>query len=71
MTNLMKLVAENYGKKVQVEISQDSDIYEVLEAMRVLVIGLTYVDISWRNAIIELADIYRDEDTRKFPNGDV
>ena len=71
MTNLMKLIAENYRNKIQVEISQDSDIYEVLEAMRVLVIGLTYVDISWRNAIIELADIYRDEDTRKFPNGDV
>lgn len=48
----MKLTAEHYNRKVTVELSDDSDADEVLDACRTLAIGMTYHPNSFLEAAI-------------------
>lgn len=48
----LKLTAEAYGKKVQIEIPVESDIHELLSAFRGLALGLTYFESSWEEALV-------------------
>jgi hypothetical protein len=59
----MTISGQSYNNKVTVEVSSESDILEFLEAVKVVAIGLTYQEGSWKRAIIELASQYEDEET--------
>lgn len=57
----MEISGQAYNSKVTVQISQDSDLREFLDACKTVAIGLTYQEASWRQTIMDLADEYRDE----------
>ncbi len=59
----MTISGQSYNNKVTVEVSAESDILEFLEAVKVVAIGLTYQEGSWKRAIMELASQYEDEET--------
>lgn len=52
----MKLNAEHCNIKVQVELSEDADIYEVFEALRTLAIGMTYHEDNFYNAALQYVE---------------
>lgn len=59
----MKISAEQYEKKITIECEhEDYDIDEVLEMFRTLAIGMTFHEDNWKDAIINMADVYRAED---------
>jgi hypothetical protein len=57
----MTISGQAYNNRVEVEVSEESDIFEFLAACRVVAIGLTYHENSWKRAIIELAQEYQEE----------
>ncbi len=61
----MKISGEAYGSTVTVQISQDSNLYDFVQACRTVALGLTFHEQSWREVIMDIADEYRDEDIRK------
>lgn len=57
------ITAQQYGTKVSVEIDHsDTDIDELFDAFRTIIIGLGYHDSAWKNWILDRADEYREED---------
>lgn len=56
----MKLTAENYNKKISVDLPDDSDLYDVMEAFQTLVLGMTFHPSSWDRVIMELAEECRE-----------
>lgn len=66
------LTAQSYNNKITVELPADITLNEFLDACRVLAIGLTFCPDSWKEAIINLADEYRELDEyreKKFTLG--
>jgi hypothetical protein len=61
--NKLTVAAQSYNNKVSVELPLDSDLNEFVNACRVLAIGLTYHEDSWKRVIINMADEYREERT--------
>lgn len=57
----MTIAGAAYNNRVEVEVSEEADIFEFLAACRVVAIGLTYHENSWKRAIIELAQEYQEE----------
>ena len=54
---------QQYGTKISVELDHsDTDIDELFDAFRTLVIGLGYSDTTWKECIIERGDEYREEE---------
>jgi len=61
----MKISVEQYDKKITIDCEHDDyTIDEVLEMFRTLAIGMTFHEDSWKEAVINMADIYREEDRR-------
>lgn len=60
----MVISGHAYDNRVEVEVNEESDIFGFLEAARVVALGLTYQEGSWRRAIIELAEQYVVEDLK-------
>jgi hypothetical protein len=59
--NKLTVAAQSYNNKVSVELPLDSNLNEFVNACRVLAIGLTYHEDSWKRVIIDMADEYREE----------
>lgn len=56
------ITGQQYGTKISVEIDHsDTDIDELFDAFRTLVIGLGYSDTTWKECIIERAEEYNDD----------
>lgn len=53
--NKLTIIGQSYGNKVSISIDEDSTITEVLEAFKVITIGLTFSPEQFNQAIIELA----------------
>lgn len=58
------VTAQAYNRKISVELSLDATIDEVLDAFKTIALGMTFHETSWKNAIIELAHEYLDEEKR-------
>jgi hypothetical protein len=55
--------AELYDKKVSIEVDHsDLDIFELFEVFHKLTLASGYMDGSWREAVSELAELYKEED---------
>jgi hypothetical protein len=52
---LTTLTATHYGRKVTIEISADSDIHQMFEALRALTLGIGYFETSWDDAVKQAA----------------
>lgn len=48
----LTLTASNYDRKISVEIPMDSDANEVFTAFKTLMIGLTFHDKSFNDAVV-------------------
>jgi hypothetical protein len=51
--NVMKFKGECHGTKVSIQLETNSDIYEVLSALKAIVLALGYANQSWRAALEE------------------
>jgi len=55
------ITAQQYGIKVSVELDHsDTDIDDLMEAFRTLVVGLGYNDLVWKEWVVDRADEYRE-----------
>lgn len=52
----MKITAENYGNKVTVELAEDSDVNDALEACVIMLRALSYQQRSIEYAILSKAN---------------
>jgi hypothetical protein len=59
--NKLTVTAQSYNNKVSMELPLDVDLNEFVNACKVLAIGLTYHEDSWKRVIMDLADEYRNE----------
>ena len=55
MENKLKITASCYEKEITLVIDEGSTIDELLDAFKVITIGLTFSPKQWEQAIIELA----------------
>lgn len=55
----MKIEATNYDIKVFIERPDDITINELLDMFKTITIGITYSEVQWKQAIIDLADEYQ------------
>jgi hypothetical protein len=61
-----KFSATSYGKTTTVEFDHsDLDMEEFLDTMRVLAIGMTFHEDTFKRGIIEMAEMYKEEDRDK------
>ena len=51
--NDLTLSASSYDRKVSVEIPLDSTSHELFEAFKTLMVGLTYHESSFNDAVVE------------------
>lgn len=58
----LTVTAQNYNKKISVEIPSDTDLYDLMQAFKTLTIGLTYNSDNWKEVILQLAEEYREID---------
>jgi hypothetical protein len=65
--NKLMLSGQSYNNKVTMEIPMDCDLYEFINACKVIAIGLTYSEQSWETAIINLAGDYTEQDSYRQP----
>jgi hypothetical protein len=57
------ITAQQYGTKVSVELDHsDTDLDELMEAFRTLVVGLGYHESGWKQYIVDKADEYKEEE---------
>lgn len=57
------ITGQQYGTKVSVEINHsDTDIDELFEAFKTIVVGLGYNDSAWKQWIVDTADEYKEEE---------
>jgi len=60
------ITGQQYGTKVSVEIDHsDTDIDELMDVFHTLVIGMGYSESSWKQAIMDMSDEFRDEEFDK------
>ena len=71
MNSNMTLTAEAYGRKIIVEIPDASNVFNFIDACRLLAIGVTYHEDSWDDAILEKADEIKHERKEVIADGDV
>jgi ribosome maturation protein Sdo1 len=58
-----KISATQWGKTVTIEVEHsDMDLYEFMEMVKGVVVGLEYSESSWRTVIKELGAMYEEED---------
>lgn len=55
MENKLKITASCYDKEITLIMDEVSTIHELLDAFKVITIGLTFSNKQWEQAIIELA----------------
>jgi hypothetical protein len=60
--NKTVLSAQAHNNKVTIELPLDLTLNEFLEACRTLAIGITFTPETWKDAILTLADEYREDD---------
>jgi hypothetical protein len=57
------ITGQQYGTKVSVEINHsDTDIDELFEAFKTIIVGLGYHDSAWKQWIVDTADEYKEEE---------
>lgn len=57
------ITGQQYGTKVSVEINHsDTDIDELFEAFKTIIVGLGYHDSAWKQWIVDRADEYKEEE---------
>jgi hypothetical protein len=57
------ITGQQYGTKISVEIDHsDTDIDELFEAFKTLIVGLGYADYTWKEWIVNKADEYKEEE---------
>lgn len=57
------ITGQQYGTKVSVEINHsDTDIDELFEAFKTIVVGLGYHDSAWKQWIVDTAYEYKEEE---------
>jgi len=62
-TNETTISASQGGITATISYEQsDINIHELLDAFRRIAIGLTFHEDSWKDAVIEMAHMYMDED---------
>ena len=62
----MKLTLESYGKKYSVETDyEDVNITEYLDFFKGLLLQATFMESTVHQAIVEMADEFRDEDENR------
>jgi hypothetical protein len=60
------ITAQQYGTKVSVELDHsDTDLDELIDAFKTLIVGLGYSESAWKENICERAADYMDEDNFK------
>lgn len=62
--NELTLTASSYNRKTSIEIPCDSEIGELVDAFEALVVGLGYSLDSWKDEIMERADVYKMQELR-------
>ena len=55
MENKLKITASCYNKEITLVMDEGSTIDELLDAFKVIAIGITFSPKQWEQAIIELA----------------
>lgn len=55
MENKLKITASCYDKEITLSMYEGSTIDELLDAFKVIAIGITFSHKQWEQAIIELA----------------
>lgn len=55
MENKLKITASCYDKEITLVMDEGSTIDELLDAFKVIAIGITFSTKQWEQAIIELA----------------
>lgn len=55
MENKLKITASCYDKEITLVMDEGSTIDELLDAFKVIAIGITFSPKQWEQAIIELA----------------
>ncbi len=58
----MTFTVTAYGKTVTISQPEDIDIYEFLDTCRDLAIAMRYQEDSWKDAVIEMANEYLEEE---------
>lgn len=64
----MTFTVTAYGKTVTISQPEDIDIYEFLDTCRDLAIAMRYLDDSWKDAVIEMANDYLIEEEKEVEN---
>lgn len=65
MNDYMTLTATAYGKTVTITQPNDIDIHQFLNTCRNLALSIEYAEVSWKDAVIEMANEYLEEEERE------
>lgn len=65
MNDYMTLTVTAYGKTVTVTQPDDIDIHQFLNTCRNLALSIEYAEVSWKDAVIEMANEYLEEEERE------
>lgn len=65
MNDYMTLTVTAYGKTVTITQPNDIDIHQFLDTCRNLAISIEYAEVSWKDAVIEMANEYLEEEERE------
>jgi hypothetical protein len=60
----MTFTVTAYGKTVTITQPEDIDIYEFLDTCRDLAIAMRYLEDSWKDAVVEMANDYLIEEEK-------
>lgn len=61
----MTLTVTAYGKTVTITQPNDIDIHQFLDTYRNLALSIEYAEVSWKDAVIEMANEYLEEEERE------
>lgn len=65
MNDYMTLTVTAYGKTVTITQPNDIDIHQFLDTYRNLALSIEYAEVSWKDAVIEMANEYLEEEERE------
>lgn len=65
MNDYMTLTVTAYGKTVTITQPNDIDIHQFLDTCRNLALSIEYAEVSWKDAVIEMANEYLEEEERE------
>jgi hypothetical protein len=65
MDDTMTFTVTAYGKSVTITQPSDIDIHQFLNTCRNLAISIEYAEVSWKDAVIEMANEYLEEEERE------